>query len=413
MGCFHVGSPRRRFGDFSALLDNSGLLRRFLNVKTLLTTFVLATAAAVAQQAAPEPTLKAGSAVSLEPVAAATWVQGEAPKSFEPGKVYMFECWATWCGPCIAAIPHVNELYKKYHAKGFNVFGMNVWEDGLDKVEKFVKAKGDGMSYPVAYTGKGSAFETTWLKAAGVRGIPHAFIVMDGKIVFTSHPSQITESIVEALLSGDEGAKKAADEINAAGAARQKMSAVMQAYRQAASKGDADAMAAQMAELEKLDPKNQQLASMNLDLLIAKKDWPAATKAIEEMPAGPARQMTISMTASRISSSADDAYPAEFVKVVCNAYGTMVGENKGPTSPISGPVLASLQWKSGDKDAAVTTAKAAAAQAAAATPQAGRPALPAGPFEEFAKSLEAGTLPTMREFSESLTKAMKAAAPKK
>ena len=383
-------------------------------MKTLLTSFVLATAAAVAQQAAPEPTLKAGSAVSLEPVAAATWVQGEAPKSFEPGKVYMFECWATWCGPCIAAIPHVNELYKKYHAKGFNVYGMNVWEDGLDKVEKFVKAKGDGMSYPVAYTGKGSAFETTWLKAAGVRGIPHAFIVKDGKIVFTSHPSRITESVIEALLSGDEGAKKAADEINAAGAATEKMSAVMQAYRQAAAKGDADAMAAQMAELEKLDPKNPQLASMKLELLVAKKDWPAATKAIEEMPDGPARQMTLSMTASRISSSADDTYPADFVKVVCKAYTAMVGDNKSPTSPISSPVLATLQWKSGDKDAAVATAKAAAAKATATATAAGPGrALPAAPFEEFAKSLEAGTLPTMREFSVSLTKAMKAAAPQK
>ena len=36
-------------------------------------------------------TLIAGSEVSLSPVARAEWIQGEAPESFEPGKVYIFE----------------------------------------------------------------------------------------------------------------------------------------------------------------------------------------------------------------------------------------------------------------------------------------------------------------------------------
>ena len=378
-------------------------------MKTFLTTFALATVAAVAQQAAPEPTLKAGSEVSLEPLAAATWVQGEAPKSFEPGKVYMFECWATWCGPCIAAIPHVNELHQKYSAKGLRVFGMNVWEDGLDKVEKFVKAKGDGMSYPVAYTGKGSAFDKTWLNAAGVRGIPHAFVVMDGKIVFTSHPSQITESVIEALLSGEAGAKKAADEINAAKASRSKLSAVMQAYRQASAKGDAEAMAAQIAEFEKIDPKSAQLATMNLELLIAKKEWPAAIQAIEKMPEGPASQMALLTTASKISSSADGSYPLDFVKAIGKAYTAVANNDSAPKNPFSGVILATLQWKSDDKVAAVATAKATAAAAVTAPGQPGRPALPAGPFEEFAKSLEAGTLISMKDFSASLNKAMQEA----
>ena len=198
----------------------------FASVKALLTSLVLASAVAVAQQTAPptapEPTLKPGSEVKLEAVTAAKWLQGAAPQAFEPGKVYLFECWATWCGPCLAAIPHVNELHKKYFDQGLRVFGMNVWEDGEDKVATFVKAKGDGMSYPVAYAGKGSAFESDWLKPAGVRSIPHAFIVKDGKLVFTTHPSQLTDSVIEALLSGDEGVRKASAEINAAKEAARK-----------------------------------------------------------------------------------------------------------------------------------------------------------------------------------------------
>jgi hypothetical protein len=268
------------------------------------------------------------------------------------------------------------------------------------------------MSYPVAYTGKGSAFETTWLKPAGVTGIPHAFIVKDGKIVLTSHPSQITDAVIEALLSGEEGTQKAVAEINAAKAERSKMGTVMQAYRQAAAKGDADAMAAQIEELKKLDPKSPQLASFNIELLVAKKDWAAASTAFEALPAGSTRQMTVMMTASKISSSPDGSYPLDFIKLVAKASAAAAQEGSAPQSPLSGVTLATLQWKSGDKDAALATAKAAAATAATAPVQPGRMALPAAPFAEFAKAMEAGTPLGMRDFSALISKALKEAQAK-
>ncbi len=362
---------------------------------------VLASATAMAQQAAPEPTLKPGSEVKIEAVTSAKWIQGEPLKAFEPGKVYMFECWATWCGPCIAAIPHVNELHKKYFDKGLRIYGMNVWEDGEDKVDKFVKDKGDGMSYPVAYTGKGSAFENDWLKAAGVRGIPHAFIVKDGKVVLTSHPSQLTDSVIEALLSGDEGAKKAAAEINAAKDAQQNIGKVMQEFRKATAANDVETMTAKLAEFEKIQPDSPYVASMKLDLLVAKKDWPAATKAIEELPEGQARQMPVMMTASKIGSRPDGEYPAEFVKAVCKTFTAMLEDPKMPPNPFGFITLANLQWKSGDKEAALATAKKAA-EVAKNPPSAATPAgmkMPVAAFEKYVKAVEEGKLPTTADFS--------------
>jgi thiol-disulfide isomerase/thioredoxin len=370
-------------------------------VKAILTSMVLASASAMAQQAAPEPTLKPGSEVKLEAVTSAKWIQGEPLKAFEPGKVYMFECWATWCGPCIAAIPHVNELHKKYFDKGLRIYGMNVWEDGEDKVDKFVKDKGDGMSYPVAYTGKGSAFENDWLKAAGVRGIPHAFIVKDGKVVLTSHPSQLTDSVIEALLSGDEGAKKAAAEINAAKDAQQNIGKVMQDFRKATAANDTETMAAKLAEFEKIQPDSPYVASMKLDLLVAKKDWPAATKAIEELPEGQARQMPVMMTASKIGSRPDGEYPVEFVKAVCKTFTAMLEDPKMPPNPFGFVTLASLQWKSGDKETALATAKKAA-EVAKNPPSAATPAgmkMPVAAFEKYVKAVEEGKLPTTADFS--------------
>jgi len=135
----------------------------------------------------------------------ATMLQGEAVKDFKKGEVYVFECWASWCGPCIAAIPHLDELHRKMGKKGIVITGVNVWESERDaasaqRAKDFLKAQGDKMSYRVALGGK--AFIKDWLEAAEVNGIPHAFVVADGKIAWTGHPAQLTAEILGDILTG-------------------------------------------------------------------------------------------------------------------------------------------------------------------------------------------------------------------
>ena len=135
----------------------------------------------------------------------ATMLQGEAVKEFKKGEVYVFECWASWCGPCIAAIPHLDELHRKMGKKGVVITGVNVWESERDaasaqRAKDFLKAQGDKMSYRVALGGK--AFIKDWLEAAEVNGIPHAFVVADGKIAWTGHPAQLTAEMLGDILTG-------------------------------------------------------------------------------------------------------------------------------------------------------------------------------------------------------------------
>lgn len=134
-----------------------------------------------------------------------TMLQGEAVKDFKKGEVYVFECWASWCGPCVAAIPHLNDLHKQMGKKGVIITGVNVWEAERDaasaqRAKDFLKAQGGKMSYRVALGGK--AFIKDWLEAAEVNGIPHAFVVAEGKIAWTGHPGQLTAEMLGDILTG-------------------------------------------------------------------------------------------------------------------------------------------------------------------------------------------------------------------
>lgn len=355
------------------------------------------------------PSLVAGSEVRIESLAEAKWIQGGPLTAFEPGKIYLFECWATWCGPCVAAIPHLNDLHKRYADKGLRVFGINVWEDGLEKVTEFVKRKSEGMSYPVAYTGKDSLFEKEWLKPAGVKGIPHAFVVRDGKLLMTAHPSQLTDSLIESLLSGEEGARQAIQKIESENSSREKMAGIIRTFRSAAAAGDTAMMGSKIAEMEKHDPESNYLPSMKVDLLIASKDWTAAGKALETLPDGPGRQMTLQMTANKVCLHEGSDYPVEFIKTLTSAYGTQLAGEDGTKSPMAYVTLSTLQWKSGDKENSLSSAKKAVESASA--PKAGR-GMPAEPFERFAKSVEEGKVPTLTEVSRWIREAMDKAGPK-
>lgn len=138
----------------------------------------------------------------------AEWVQGKPIARFEPGQIYVVEFWATWCGPCKVAIPHLNELSKTYAGKAQFV-GVSVWERISEKqpyaVPEFVKEMGDQMTYTVASDlvkpseGDGPMAKS-WMMAAGQSGIPATFIVNgEGKIAWIGYPTNIDKPLADVV----------------------------------------------------------------------------------------------------------------------------------------------------------------------------------------------------------------------
>ncbi len=154
-------------------------------------------------QEKPSTTLQVGD--KAPPLAIEKWVKGDAIPSFEKGKVYIVEFWATWCGPCIAGMPHLTEIQKKYKDKGLRVIGVTSEDprgNTLEAVEKMVTKHGDQkMGYTVAWD-KGRTTNEAYMDAAGQNGIPCAFVVNgEGRVAYIGHPMAMDKSL-EAIVAG-------------------------------------------------------------------------------------------------------------------------------------------------------------------------------------------------------------------
>ncbi len=173
------------------------------------------------------------------------WIKGAPVSAFEPGKLYVVEFWATWCGPCKATIPHLTELAAKYKGR-VQVCGISIKEKRkgpqdttyLKGVETFVRDQGDRMAYTVGADGVEGRMAATWYEASSPQGIPTAFVVDgQGRIAWTGHPKDL-ERVLEASLAGTWDLPKAARDQGVARAQQKKDEPLLKAFFEALRKED-------------------------------------------------------------------------------------------------------------------------------------------------------------------------------
>ncbi|MCA9126661.1 MAG: TlpA family protein disulfide reductase [Planctomycetales bacterium] len=142
------------------------------------------------------------------------WIQDGAGKfkpvtTFEKGKVYVVEFWATWCGPCVASMPHLVSIQEEFASQQVQI--ISVSDEDLETVNNFldrpVRASPDGSKPKAAnYRELTSAYSLTtdpdqstyeaYMSAAVQQGIPTAFIVgKEGLIEWIGYPLDLEEPL--------------------------------------------------------------------------------------------------------------------------------------------------------------------------------------------------------------------------
>jgi uncharacterized protein (TIGR03435 family) len=130
---------------------------------------------------------------------------GRADWASLKGKVVVLEFWATWCSPCVASLPHFNQLVESLDPAKFQFISID--DEDLKAVQIFLIKK--KMSGWVGVDASGAVFGLY-----GVESRPTTIIVdRNGKIVAVTEIDSVSAADLQAVAEGRDVAFKPTMEI--------------------------------------------------------------------------------------------------------------------------------------------------------------------------------------------------------
>ena len=108
------------------------------------------------------------------------------------GKIVLIDFWATWCGSCIVAMPHLQQLQKKYPGK---LQIITITDETVKRTGQFLTSRPSNLWFAI----------DTGREISGVfphQLIPHDVLInADGKLVANTSPELVTDKVIDSLLN--------------------------------------------------------------------------------------------------------------------------------------------------------------------------------------------------------------------
>jgi len=109
------------------------------------------------------------------------------------GKVIWLEFWATWCSPCIAAMPHLQKLQNSYNGK---LQVITVSTEKEKRIRQFIENQPSNLWFAIDTA-------ETFRKPFPYGIIPHSVLInAEGKVVAITSPENITNQVIADVLAG-------------------------------------------------------------------------------------------------------------------------------------------------------------------------------------------------------------------
>ncbi len=128
------------------------------------------------------------------PLSVEKWFQG-SESDVKGGEATLYVFWEVWCPHCKREVPKLTATYDKYKDQGLTMVGLTKLSRDVteDQVNAFLTE--NKVAYPIAKE-QGDAMS----KAYGVKGIPAAAVVKDGKVVWRGHPAKLNDDMIKGWL---------------------------------------------------------------------------------------------------------------------------------------------------------------------------------------------------------------------
>jgi len=120
----------------------------------------------------------------------------DAANIFKQNKLTLVEFWASWCSPCRWEMPKYHELYKKYHADGFDMIAVSIDDD----YKKWTKAIAEDSIY-VQHISELKGANGQDVRRFNVQLIPFNLLVdASGKVIAADLNSDELKTILQKKL---------------------------------------------------------------------------------------------------------------------------------------------------------------------------------------------------------------------